>query len=107
MKKTARLALSFCAFALSACIVQTGPTMSGSASRSPVPQVALGDMHGMKAGYLDSDMNERGFRNTGGYQSEGAAHTTWWNEATRQCVSITTRDGRVDSIESIAEGNCR
>lgn len=64
-------------------------------------------MVGMKAAYLDSDMESRGFKNVGGYQSEKTVYTTWWNAATEQCVSVATRQGRVDKIESIFEGNCK
>ena len=78
------------------------------AKRAAQPEkINLDDMVGMKAAYLDSDMESRGFRNVGGYQSEGAAFTTWWNASTKQCVSVATRQGRVDKIESIFEGNCQ
>ena len=79
-----------------------------AAHEAAQPQkVNLDDMVGMKAAYLDSDMESRGFKNVGGYQSDGAAFTTWWNASTKQCVSVATREGRVDKIESIFEGNCQ
>lgn len=30
----------------------------------------------------------------------------WWNANTRQCLSVTVSDGRVQSINPIVENNC-
>ena len=60
----------------------------------------------MRARGLDGVMSARGFSNAGGYQSDGASMTTWWNADTRQCISVETRDGRVANAETIVEGNC-
>lgn len=65
------------------------------------------DMMGMRAAYLDSEMQKRGFRNVGGLQGGGAARTTWWNGQRRQCVSVVTRNGQVDEVHSIATSSCR
>jgi hypothetical protein len=55
---------------------------------------------------MDDAMRQRGFVNKGGYQSAGAAHSTWWNAVSRQCEHIVVSDGRVQSISAIYEGNC-
>jgi hypothetical protein len=63
-------------------------------------------MIGMRASNLDGEMQSRGFAHKGGHQSNGASHTTWWNRSSRECLTVATRDGRVDTVQSIAEGNC-
>ena len=62
---------------------------------------------GMSARNLDSEMNRLGFANVGGYQSEGAAVTTWWNRRGEQCVKVETHDVRADSIGSIFKAKCQ
>ena len=61
---------------------------------------------GMRGRNLDAEMGDRGFRSAGGYKTDEASMTTWWNAETRQCVSVETRDGRVANAETIIEGNC-
>ena len=68
--------------------------------------VNLNDLVGARGSSVDSAMSQRGFRSTGGYQSEGRAHSTWWNPSTRQCVNLVTSGGRLQSVSPIAEGNC-
>ena len=68
---------------------------------------SFGDLVGMRAGSLDAEMTGRGFKNVGGYQSNNASFTTWWNAGSRECLSVETRQGRVAKAEAIAEGNCR
>ena len=69
-------------------------------------QQGVSSLIGMRASYLDGEMESRGYRNKGGHQSAGAAYTTWWNGSTRECLSVATREGRVDTVEIINEGNC-
>jgi hypothetical protein len=64
-------------------------------------------LEGMRARNLDSEMNRLGFTNVGGYKTDNASITTWWNPRDEQCVSVTTRDGRATSIEPLYAGNCR
>ena len=70
-------------------------------------QSGSGDLVGMRAGSLDTEMAGRGFKNVGGYQSDNSSFTTWWNAGSRQCLSVETRQGRVAKAETIAEGNCQ
>ena len=82
-------------------------TQSLSHSQPTRPaQQGISSLLGMRASYLDAEMESRGFQNKGGYQDAGAAHTMWWNRSTRECLAIATRDGRVDTAEIINEGNC-
>lgn len=62
---------------------------------------------GMRASNLDAEMARRGFSNKGGYKDQDTSYTTWWNKSTRECVSVATRDGRVDNMRAVSEGNCR
>ena len=82
-------------------------TQSMSQSRAtPSRQQGISSMIGMRATYLDDEMASRGYKNKGGYQDGGAAHTTWWNGSKRECLAVATRDGRVDTVEIINENNC-
>ena len=62
---------------------------------------------GMRASYLDDEMASRGFANKGGYKDADTSYTTWWNKSTRECVSVATREGRVDNMRTVSEGNCK
>lgn len=82
--------------------VCTGNAQGGNATPG-----GFHDLIGMRAAYLDSEMQKRGFRNVGGLQGGGTARTTWWNAQRRQCVSAVTRNGQVDEIHAIATSSCR
>jgi hypothetical protein len=68
--------------------------------------VQLNDLLDMRARNLDGEMADRGFRSTGGYKEHGASKTLWYNDNARQCVTVTTREGRVADIETIDKNNC-
>lgn len=84
--------------------VDTGTTRPDTGSAG---KVDLSSLMGMRAQNLDSEMNSRGFSNVGGYKTDAASITTWWNAAARQCVKVETREGRVAGTEGIFEGNCQ
>jgi len=86
--------------------VDSGSTKSDSMAAAPLSSEVKA-LEGMRAQNLDSEMNRLGFTNVGGYKSEGASVTTWWNPRGEQCVKVETRDGRADSIDSIFKGNCQ
>ncbi len=69
-------------------------------------RVQLNDLLDMRARNLDGEMADRGFRSTGGYKEHGASKTLWYNDDARQCVTVTTREGRVADIETIDKNNC-
>lgn len=75
-------------------------------SRDTATQGASGVV-GMRASYLDDEMAGRGFVNRGGYKDRDTSYTNWWNKSTRECVTVATREGRVDNVRSVSEGNCR
>jgi hypothetical protein len=80
---------------------KTAPQASGHGHINPA------DLLGTGASSLGSEMNSRGFRNTGGYKSDDTFYTTLWNSSAQQCVSVAVRQGRVDKVENIFEGNCK
>ncbi len=86
--------------------VNSGSTRPDSMAAAPLSSEVKA-LEGMRASNLDSEMNRLGFTNVGGYKSEGASFTTWWNPRDEQCVKVETRDGRADSIDSIFKGNCQ
>lgn len=86
--------------------VDTGSTKAESMAAAPLSHEVKA-LEGMRARNLDSEMNRLGFSNVGGYKSDDASVTTWWNPRGEQCVKVETRDGRADSIESIFKGNCQ
>ena len=86
--------------------VDSGSTRSESMTPPPLSSEVKA-LKGMRARNLDSGMNRLGFTNVGGYKTDDASITTWWNPRGEQCVNVTTRDGRVASTESIFKGNCQ
>lgn len=75
---------------------------SSSGARQADPAALIG----MRGSSMDTQLTGRGFVNKGGYKTEDASVTTWWNASARQCLSVTTRQGRVAEAETIVEGNC-
>jgi hypothetical protein len=71
------------------------------------PYVNLNDLVGARAAGADSDLRNRGFRDTGGFKQGDRSYVTWYNQNTHQCVNAITRDGRIDRFEDINEGNCQ
>ncbi len=108
-EKTA-LGISIAALLLSGLLltgcVDSGSTKSDSMAAAPLSS-EVEALEGMRARNLDSEMNRLGFTNVGGYKSEDASITTWWNPRDQQCVKVETRDGHADSIDSIFKGNCQ
>ena len=68
--------------------------------------VSLDDLVGARGAGADSQLRSRGFDDTGGYKQGNKSFVTWYNRNTRQCVQAVTRDGRIQRLESIDEGNC-
>jgi hypothetical protein len=79
----------------------SGGATAPSSSRNP------GSLVGMRARNMGDEMRRMGFNNVGGYKADGASFTTWWNAASRECVSIETRQGKVANAQPIDPGNCQ
>ena len=100
MKQILHTGLLSCGLLIGGCASDGGSHGGGS------HHVQLNDLLDMRARNLDGEMANRGFGSTGGYKEDGASKTLWHNSSTHQCVSVTTREGRVADIESIIENNC-
>lgn len=85
---------------------EAGKRTQSSADAAPAGH-ASSSIVGMRASYLDGEMAARGFTNKGGYKDQDTSYTTWWNKSTRECVSVATREGRVDNMRSVSEGSCK
>lgn len=68
--------------------------------------VNVQDLVGARGSSVDDELRRRGFVNKGSYTQGERAISMWWNGSTRQCLSMTVRDGRAQRLESIVEGNC-
>ena len=69
--------------------------------------VSVNDLVGARAAGADSQMRSRGFTDVGGYKLGNRSYVMWWNAQTRQCLQAATAEGRIESLESINEGNCQ
>ncbi|MBP6003874.1 MAG: hypothetical protein KA746_10615 [Pyrinomonadaceae bacterium] len=69
--------------------------------------VNVNDLIGTRASSGESELQNRGFRNTRGYKSSGNSYTIWWNGNVSQCIRVTTRDGRYSDIISTNDYSCR
>lgn len=86
--------------ALSTAFLLTAMPMAARA------QTGLEDLVGARAGQAEGEIVRRGFRDTGGSKSDDRSYTNWWNSQTRQCVTISTMDGRYVSIEPTTPPDC-
>jgi len=98
-----RILTATLSFAILGASFLTGCVDSGSTR----PESDVSNLVGMRARNLDYEMNNRGFKNVGGYKTENSSITMWWNANIAQCVKVDTTDGRVASTEAILAGNCR
>ncbi|MDF7774445.1 hypothetical protein P1X14_04235 [Sphingomonas sp. AOB5] len=76
------------------------PAMAQSSQTPP----ELADLVGARAAGGETQMQSRGYTNTGSSRTDGTSWTFWWNG--RTCVSIATRDGRYASINRVPDANC-
>ncbi len=68
--------------------------------------VNVQDLIDARGSSADSELRARGFAPRGGYQDGNRAVSMWWNQSTRQCLSMVVRDGRVNKLDAIDENNC-
>ena len=101
MRNTALFGLLAITVSLGAC-VDSGTTRDSGAARQINPNTLVG----MRGRSMDDEMSSSGFNNVSGYKTDDASITMWWNAASRQCISVETREGRVAKAETIIEGNC-
>ena len=70
--------------------------------------VELSDLSYQDSSWAMGEMGKRGFRRVGSYDlGGGASNTTYYNQGSRQCVQMVTRDLKVQSVENVNERSCR
>lgn len=70
------------------------------------PPTGLEDLLGARAGQAEGEIVRRGFRNTGGSQSDDRVFANWWNARSRQCVVVGTTNGRYVSVQATTAADC-
>lgn len=66
----------------------------------------LEDMVGARAGQAEAELQRRGYVNAGGQKGDDRSYTNWWNADRRQCVTISTMNGRYDAITPTTAPDC-
>jgi hypothetical protein len=89
--------------ACASAIVGLALLPSGLAAKSAN---SLNDLVGARAAGAESDLQSRGWVGAGGHKSASASYTYWWNGDRRDCVMVTTRDGRYASIVDATPADC-
>lgn len=67
----------------------------------------IGDLVGARAAGAETQMQARGYTNTGGDTGDDRVWTYWWNPTTRTCVTVATVEGRYDSITVSPAPDCQ
>lgn len=68
--------------------------------------VSLRDLEGRERPYAIDQLASRGFVQRDSKRIEDGRYATFWREASRQCVIVTSHNGYVTSIERSAEQTC-
>lgn len=66
----------------------------------------LRDLVGARAAGAESDLQSRGWVLTDGHKSASSAYTYWWHPSRKDCVMVTTREGRYAAISDVTPGDC-
>jgi hypothetical protein len=66
----------------------------------------LQDLVGARGSSGEGQLSARGFVYTDGHKGNGASYAYWWNAAKRDCVMVTTRDGRYATINDVSAADC-
>jgi hypothetical protein len=66
----------------------------------------LSDLVGARAGQAEGDLESRGWTLITGHKGGSASYNYWWNRDRKDCVMVTTRDGRYSSITDTSASDC-
>lgn len=66
----------------------------------------LRDLVGARAGSAESDLESRGWVSISNHKDSDRSHTYWWNRDRKDCVRVTTSDGRYQSINDVGASDC-
>lgn len=67
---------------------------------------SLSDLVGARAAGGEQELSSRGMVFITGHAGDNARYSYWWSGSTRNCVMVTTRDGRYSSITDAAPADC-
>ncbi len=95
MRKTSRFALTAAA------------TLWGGIVAAQVTPSDVRDLVGARAAGAESELASRGYVGAGGGTGDDRKWTYWWNATRGVCLSVTTVDGRYDSIVATPVDDCR
>lgn len=68
--------------------------------------VSVRDLEGRERAYATGQLSSRGFVLRDNKRTDDGRYMTWWRQASRQCVIVTSRNGYVASIERTSEQTC-
>jgi hypothetical protein len=66
----------------------------------------LRDLVGARAGQAEGDLESRGWVSISNYKDNDRSHSYWWNRDRKDCVRVTTFDGRYQSITDVGASDC-
>ena len=66
----------------------------------------LGDLVGARAVGAENEMESRGWHVVTNHSDRDRTHGYWWNSSRRECVRVTTYDGRYQSISGTSPADC-
>lgn len=92
--------------ALIPMILVGGALLAGPAAAQVTPS-DVQDLVGARGSSGESELASRGYVNVGGQSGDDRKWTYWWNDQRGVCLSVTTREGRYDSIVSTPAPDCR
>lgn len=64
------------------------------------------DLVGARAAGGETTLEERGFTLHHGSTKNDSKINIWWNPSTKECVRVTTYDGRFESVEKTTNADC-
>jgi len=66
----------------------------------------VSDLIGGRASNGENALRNRGYAYVNGTKSGDRSYANWWNRNSRACINVITRNGRYESINSVAPGQC-
>lgn len=67
---------------------------------------SLRDLVGSRAAGAENELQARGWVLTDGHKGASSAYTYWWNPSRKDCVMVTTREGRYSYINDVSPADC-
>lgn len=84
---------------VTAASLALSPALAKSASN-------MQDLVGARAGQAEGTFSQRGWTYVTGNKTDYESHGYWWNASRKDCIKVTTRDGRYSAIADASAGDC-